>query len=127
MIVLLLFLVLLLIGCLYVIYNMYKKYDYLEGVAQENVDFIVAIRARVLSQQSYLRQLDRLGSFESDDEVGIFFKELKKIINDISTYLEIENKDDNNDDDENGGIKSKIFSITNEDIKSKIVGGIRGF
>jgi hypothetical protein len=106
---------------------MYKKYDYLEGVAQENVDFIVAIRARVLSQQSYLRQLDRLGSFESDDEVGIFFKELKKIINDISTYLEIENKDDNNDDDENGGIKSKIFSITNEDIKSKIVGGIRGF
>lgn len=79
---------------------MYKKYDSLEKVAQENVEFILAIRARVLSQQSYLRQLDRIGSFESDDEVGIFFKELKKIINDISTYLEINQEESTNNDTE---------------------------
>lgn len=90
MTLLIIFLVLLLGGAVYAVYNLYKKYDELEKVAQENVDFILAIRSRVLSQQSYLRQLDRMGSFESDDEVGIFFKELKKIINDISTYLEVE-------------------------------------
>lgn len=56
----------------------------------ENQEFIFSIRNRVLSQRSYLRQLDRIGSFESDDEVGIFFKELKKIITDISVYLELE-------------------------------------
>ena len=100
MMVLSLFLVLLLLGCVYVIYNLYKKYDALEMVAQENVDFILAIRARVLSQQSYLRQLDRIGSFESDDEVGIFFKELKKIISDISTYLEINQEESTNNDTE---------------------------
>lgn len=86
------FLILLQIGSVYVIYNLYRKYDSLEKVSQENFDFIVSIRSRVLSQQSYLKQLDRRGAFESDDEVGYFFKELKKIINDIAFYLEIENE-----------------------------------
>ena len=115
MVFIVLFLVLLLLASCYVIYNLYSKYQVLENVAQENVDFIIAIRSRVLSQQSYLKQLDRIGAFESDDEVGHFFKELKKIISDIALYLEIENKDDDNDDDQNEGIKSKI------------VGGIGGF
>jgi hypothetical protein len=78
----------------YVIYNLYKKYNELEVISLENQQFIVAIRNRVLSQQSYLRQLDKRGAFESDDEVGYFFKELKKIINDISSYLDIENEDE---------------------------------
>ncbi len=89
---LLIFSILLLVGSVYVSYNLYKKYDELEKVAQENVDFILSLRSRVLSQQSYLKQLDRKGAFESDDEVGYFFKELKKIINDISFYLEVENE-----------------------------------
>lgn len=93
MLLLTLFLALLLLGCVYVIYNMYNKYAELERVAQENVDFILSIRSRVLSQQSYLKQLDRKGAFESDDEIGYFFKELKKIINDIAFYLEIEPED----------------------------------
>lgn len=90
MTLLIIFLVLLLGGSVYAVYNLYKKYDALEKVAQENVDFILSLRSRVLSQQSYLKQLDRKGAFESDDEVGYFFKELKKIINDISFYLEVE-------------------------------------
>lgn len=90
MMLLTLFLVILLFGSIYVIYNLYKKYDALETIAQENVDFIVSIRTRVLSQRSYLKQLDRKGAFESDDEVGYFFKELKQIVSDISSYLEME-------------------------------------
>jgi hypothetical protein len=90
MMIVVIFLVLLQLGSLYVIYNMYKKYETLEKISQENVDFIVSIRSRVMSQQSYLKQLDRKGAFESDDELGYFFKELKKIINDIVFYLEIE-------------------------------------
>jgi len=91
MTLLVIFLILLLCGATYSTYNLYKKYSELEKVAQENVDFILSVRARVLSQQSYLKQLDRKGAFESDDEVGYFFKELKKIINDIAIYLEMEN------------------------------------
>ena len=94
MTLLIIFLVLLLGGSTYVIYNLYKKYDELEEVAQENVQFILSLRSRVLSQQSYLKQLDRKGAFESDDEVGYFFKELKKIINDIAFYLEMETEEE---------------------------------
>lgn len=86
----------------YIIFNLYKKYDKLENIyesllkkSEEDFQFIFSIRNRVMSQKSYLRQLDRNGSFESDDEVGYFFTELKKIINDISLYFEVENEDEN--------------------------------
>lgn len=94
---------LLLLGCLYVIYNLYNKYNALEAVAQENVEFIISLRSRVLSQQSYLKQLDRKGAFESDDEVGYFFKELKKMINDIAFYLDVEQDNDNESEPKIGG------------------------
>ena len=99
------FLILLLLGAGYVICNLYTKYAQLESNAQENVDFIMSMRNRVLSQQSYLKQLDRKGAFESDDETGYFFKELKKIINDISIYLELEQEQDENQKNIRGTIE----------------------
>lgn len=102
---LLVFLSLLLIGSGYVIYNLYTKYAQLESVAQENVDFILSVRNRVLSQQSYLKQLDRKGAFESDDETGYFFKELKKIINDIAVYLDEDQEQDNQENNVRGTIE----------------------
>lgn len=97
----------------YIIFNLYKKYNKLEDInesvtkqAEEDSAFIMSIRSRVMSQKSYLRQLDKNGSFESDDEVGYFFKELKKIINDISIYFEIENED--NEPAKNSNIRSVI-------------------
>jgi len=99
------FLILLLLGSLYVIYNLYSKYAQLEVIAQENVDFIMSMRNRVLNQQSYLKQLDRKGAFESDDETGYFFKELKKIINDIAVYLDVEPEQDEQQNDVRGTIE----------------------
>lgn len=88
MVILIIFLILLLGTSVYTNINLYKKYSILEEIAKENQDFILAIRNRVMSQRSYLKQLDKKGAFESDDEIGYFFKELKKIINDISLYFE---------------------------------------
>jgi hypothetical protein len=105
MIVLVLFLVLLLLGSSYVIYNLNRKYAQLESIAQDNVDFILAVRRRVLSQQSYLKQLDRRGAFESDDEVGVIFKEIKKIINDIALYLELEQEQNDEENSVRGTIE----------------------
>lgn len=78
----------------YVNINLYKKFDKLDEMAEESVDtllenerFLTELKNRVLSQQSYLRQLDRIGSFEADDETGYFFKEMKDIVNDIAVYF----------------------------------------
>jgi hypothetical protein len=74
--------------------NLAKKYEYLEILAEnsvetllENEKFLTELKNRVLSQQSYLRQLDRIGSFEADDETGYFFKEMKYIFIYISVYF----------------------------------------
>lgn len=74
--------------------NLTKKYEDLETMAEESVDtllenekFLTELRNRIRSQQSYLRQLDRIGSFEADDETGYFFKEMKDIVNDIAVYF----------------------------------------
>jgi hypothetical protein len=81
--------------------NLTRKFDQLDEMAQDSVDtllenekFLAELRNRILSQQSYLRQLDRIGSFEADDETGYFFKEMKDIMNDIAVYFGEEPIDD---------------------------------
>jgi hypothetical protein len=78
----------------YVNINLLRKFDKLDEMAQDSVDallenerFLTELRNRIRSQQSYLRQLDRIGSFEADDETGYFFKEMKDIMNDIAVYF----------------------------------------
>jgi hypothetical protein len=74
--------------------NLTKKYEDLETITEDSVDtllenekFLTELRNRIRSQQSYLRQLDRIGAFEADDETGYFFKEMKDIVNDIAVYF----------------------------------------
>jgi uncharacterized protein HemX len=74
--------------------NLTKKFEKLEEAAETNADvllenekFLSELRNRIRSQQSYLRQLDRIGAFEADDETGYFFKEMKDIVNDIAVYF----------------------------------------
>ena len=74
----------LLLASIYVNINLTKKFERLEEMTENSVDvlmenekFLTLLKNRLLSQQSYLRQLDRIGAFEADDETGYFFKELK--------------------------------------------------
>ena len=84
----------LLIGSIYINVNLLNKFEQMEVMAEYSVDellknekFLTELKNRILSQQSYLKQLDRIGSFESDDETGYFFKEMKDIVNDIAVYF----------------------------------------
>ena len=95
-------LLILLIVSVYINVNLTKKFEKMEEMAENSVDillenekFLTELKNRVLSQQSYLRQLDRIGSFESDDETGYFFKEMKDIVNDIAIYFGETPIDDN--------------------------------
>mgnify|MGYP003130139916 CR=1 FL=1 len=62
-----------LIGSLYANYNLLKNYEKSEEYV-ENLETWVVI--------------DRKGSFESDDEVGYFYKELKRIMDELNTLGE---------------------------------------
>jgi hypothetical protein len=94
MVITIVILSILLVASIYVNVNLTRKFEKLEEMAENSVDtllenekFLTSLKNRLLSQQSYLRQLDRIGAFEADDETGYFFKELKSIVNDISLYF----------------------------------------
>jgi competence protein ComGC len=116
MVITIILLSILLVISIYVNINLTKKFEKIEEMAENSVDILLeneklltSLKNRLLSQQSYLRQLDRIGAFEADDETGYFFKELKSIINDISLYFG-ENTSDNENDNtsENNNFKAKL-------------------
>lgn len=66
---------------LYVIINLYKKVDFLEQVLDGTY---VTIQNTI----NKMKEIDTLGAFESDDEVGSTFDMLKEEINKLDNLLE---------------------------------------
>ncbi len=61
--------------------------DYIEELETSNTEyytFYQQLKTRLGESNSKLKQLDRLGSFEADDETGFVFKELKDIVEDLN-------------------------------------------
>lgn len=77
------------IVCFYVIYVNLSKItrlgealDELENDNDELISFISNLNTRLHIDYSHLKEIDRRGSFESDDEVGFVFNTMKSIIED---------------------------------------------
>jgi hypothetical protein len=58
----------------------------LEKAVIEQRQFMDAISILVTNSDEKLKELDRLGAFEADDEVGTFFQNLREIQNIISDF-----------------------------------------
>jgi len=57
--------------------------DYVADLEKSNDDyfkFFTKLKTHVSDSYSHLRNIDRLGAFESDDETGFIYRELKLII-----------------------------------------------
>ena len=57
--------------------------DYVEDLENSNTNyytFFEDIKKQINRSNSHMKQIDRLGSFESDDEIGFIFKEIKDIM-----------------------------------------------
>ena len=65
---------------LYVIINLYNKVDFLEQVLDGTYS---TIRDTIQNMQ----EIDTLGSFESDDEIGTTFEMLKKEVDILDNLL----------------------------------------
>ena len=71
----------------YVIWNLMRKTELLETWVEEFTQLIESVN-------NELKQIDALGSFESDDETGAIFKQIQETINRLNT-LRGEDVDDN--------------------------------
>jgi len=61
--------------------------DYINDLENSNTEyynFFQKLKTQIGQSNSKLKQIDRLGSFEADDETGFAFKELKDIYDDLN-------------------------------------------
>jgi hypothetical protein len=78
----------------FIVYNLLRKVETLETYVEELEtsnqsydEFYNELRTRIGSMNSYMKNIDRVGSFQSDDETGYVFKELRQIIEDLNNGI----------------------------------------
>ena len=61
-------------------YNLYKKVVFFE-------DKIIEIQERIQDTISIMREIDLRGAFESDDEVGSVFSQMKRLVDNLTVFI----------------------------------------
>ena len=70
----------------YVIWNLLKKNERLEDVNTQQDDYIQNISILMSESNRKIKEIDSKQIFESDDEIGWFFKGIKEIQELINEY-----------------------------------------
>ena len=81
----------LLILLVYIIRNLLIRNEKYEDVVRDQVQYLQNISDAVGEGQKHLEKLDEKGVFQSDDEVGYFFEQMKTIQNELDRYMLPEN------------------------------------
>lgn len=71
----------------YLVYAQNKKYNKLLVFTEMYVQFIGAIAVRTAATYDEMVEIDRLGAFQADDEVGMIFNELKDNVTDLNEFI----------------------------------------
>jgi hypothetical protein len=72
----------------YIIWNLLTKVEKYEGDIVLKDEFIEKFKKTVEDAHKRIETLDIRGAFESDDEVGFFFKDLKNISLTLNAYFQ---------------------------------------
>ena len=75
-------------GCSYIIWNLNNKVVEYENTIEEYETWIDGFSETVEDVDKKLKEIDTKGTFESDDEVGVFFITLKTLMGQITDYWE---------------------------------------
>ena len=67
-------------------FNLLKKNERQEDILVEYMKYLDKISKVIEISDERLKKIDSLGRFESDDEVGYFFKSIKKIQNLLNEF-----------------------------------------
>jgi len=71
--------------------NLLIKVERYEDVTVNQTEYLQNISDLILDSQKHLKSLDEREVFESDDEVGYFFEQLKKVQEELNRYMLPEN------------------------------------
>ena len=82
-------LIVIVILLIYGIYNLISKYEILEDEISEFDLWVETTHANIKSAYFRMKAVDRLGSFESDDESGFIFEEIKSSMEALNEKLNL--------------------------------------
>ena len=75
----------------YIIRNLLIKVEKFEDVTQDQAQYLQNISNTIGESQKHLQNLDEKGVFQSDDEVGEFFNQMKAVQDELNRYMLPEN------------------------------------
>ena len=67
-------------------FNLLKKNERQEDILAGYMEYLNKISGVIEFSDKKLKEVDRKGSFESDDEVGFFFQEIKQIQETLNAF-----------------------------------------
>ena len=67
-------------------FNLLKKNEQQEDILAGYMEYLSKISGIIELSDKKLKEVDRKGSFESDDEVGFFFQEIKQIQETLNAF-----------------------------------------
>ena len=76
---------------LYIIRNLVIKNEKYEDVVRDQTQYLQNISNAIGEGQKHLQELDDRGVFQSDDEVGYFFEQMKYVQDELNRYMLPEN------------------------------------
>ena len=71
---------------LYTTFNLLRKNEKYEDLVEGYRVFILRFQQQVKESDKRIQEIDSKGAFKSDDEVGYFFNELKKIQDSLTNF-----------------------------------------
>ena len=79
-------LVLIILICIYVIWNLNNKLLKAEDIIEEQIEYLRKVSLTIQESNLYVNQLDEKGHFRADDEIGTFFNFMKEIQDLINSF-----------------------------------------
>ena len=71
---------------LYIIYNMIKKTERLEKIADEQDQYIISLSELIELSNKKIGESDVAQAFKADDEIGFFFETLQEIQTQLNSF-----------------------------------------
>lgn len=68
---------------IYIVWNLIRKVEKLEDELDTQDEFLGGIETKFNDALKRMQEIDRVGSFEADDESGFIFEKIKEVIEDL--------------------------------------------
>ena len=70
--------------------NLFRKLEVFEDDNEFNNELIERVYISMMNAYTRMKSLDRLGAFESDDETGYIFKEIKSAMEELNNEYNLD-------------------------------------